>query len=53
MMWCGSLTLVILGNSPNKSLFGEGTILDKIMEPYSGDLLCDNFFEMTWYDGIQ
>ena len=27
--------------------------LAKIMKPYSRDLLCGNFFEMTWHDGIQ
>ena len=53
MMWCNSQTLVILVNSPKNSLFGLGAILEKIMEPYSHDLLCDNVFEMTQHDRIQ
>ena len=53
MMWCNSQVLVILVNSPKNSLCGLGATVEKIMESYSHDLLCDNLFEMTQHDGIQ
>ena len=52
-MWCDSQRLVILANFPKKYLFGVGTILKTIMQPYSRDLLRGNFFEMTWPADIQ
>ena len=48
-----SQTLVILVSFPKNSLFGLGAILEKNMESYSHDLLCDNFSEMTFHDDIQ
>ena len=29
------------------------TIWSNILQPHSHDLLSDDFFEMTWHDGIQ
>ena len=53
MIWCNSQTLVILVNFPKKLFFGLGAIREKIIQLYSQELLCENFFEVTQHDGIQ
>ena len=54
--FCGMMmhqTNVALVTFPKISFFTPVAIQAKMVQPYSHDLLCDNFFEMTKHDGIQ
>ena len=52
MMWCNGQTVVISVNFPICQFFGLGPIRAKIIERYTHDLLCDEYFEITLHDGI-
>ena len=47
IMWCDSWIFAILADFLKKFFVGLGTILEKIVQPYCRDLLCDKLFEMT------
>ena len=46
-MWCDSWIFAVLADFLKKFFVGLGTILEKIVQPYCRDLLCDKLFEMT------